>query len=85
MHALIAFEFELGLFALVLGSTGWQEVCGSRSRCPKSGNLAWRRGVAAVRLVFETGGRFDNIPDHHHRDRFCLLHPFLKLFQITSH
>jgi len=62
MHALIAFEFELGLFSLILGATGLaNRFVGIVPDALKAGILLGA-GVAAVRLVFEKGGRFDNFP-----------------------
>jgi len=62
MHALIAFEFELGLFSLILGATGLaNRFVGIVPDALKAGILLGA-GVAAVRLVFEKGGRFDSFP-----------------------
>jgi hypothetical protein len=62
MHALIAFEFELGLFALVLGSTGLAKKFVDLVPDALKAGILLGAGVAAVRLVFETGGRFDKYP-----------------------
>lgn len=62
MHALIAFEMELGLFALFLGVTGLaKRFVDIVPDALKSGILLGA-GIAAVRLVFEKGGRFDSYP-----------------------
>jgi hypothetical protein len=62
IHALIAFEMELGIFALLLGSTGLaKKFVDIVPDALKSGILIGA-GVAAVRLVFEKGGRFDSYP-----------------------
>ena len=61
MHALIAFQLELGLVSLIPGCDGsCQAICGHRSRRVEGRHLLGA-GVAAVRLVFEKGGRFDSI------------------------
>ncbi|MGO9568199.1 MAG: hypothetical protein ACLP5H_11715 [Desulfomonilaceae bacterium] len=62
MHALIAFEFELGLFALVLGMTGLAKRFVDLVPDALKAGILLGAGVAAVRLVFETGGRFDKYP-----------------------
>ncbi len=62
MHALIAFECELGLFALVLGSTGLAKRFVDLVPDALKAGILLGAGVAAVRLVFETGGRFDKYP-----------------------
>jgi hypothetical protein len=62
MHALIAFEFELGLFALVLGTTGLAKRFVDLVPDALKAGILLGAGVAAVRLVFETGGRFDKYP-----------------------
>lgn len=62
MHALIAFEMELGLLALFLGVTGLaKKFVDIVPDALKSGILLGA-GIAAVRLVFEKGGRFDSYP-----------------------
>jgi len=62
MHALIAFEFELGLFALGLGGTGLAKRFVDLVPDALKAGILLGAGVAAVRLVFETGGRFDKYP-----------------------
>ncbi len=62
MHALIAFEFELGLFALLLGTTGLAKRFVDLVPDALKAGILLGAGVAAVRLVFETGGRFDKYP-----------------------
>ena len=62
VQALIAFEMELGIFSFVLGSTGLaKKFVDVVPDALKSGILIGA-GVAAVRLVFEKGGRFDSYP-----------------------
>lgn len=62
MHALIAFEFELGLLTFLLGATGLaKRVVDLVPDALKSGILIGA-GIAAVRLVFNTGGNFDKYP-----------------------
>jgi hypothetical protein len=62
MHALIAFEMELGIFALFLGSTGLaKKFVDIVPDALKSGILLGA-GIAAVRLVFDKNGNFDHYP-----------------------
>ena len=62
MHALIAFEFELGLLTFFLGATGLaKRVVELVPDALKSGILIGA-GIAAVRLVFNAGGSFDKYP-----------------------
>ncbi len=62
MHALIAFEFELGLFSLLLGGTGLAKKFVEIVPDALKAGILLGAGVAAVRLVFEKGGRFDLFP-----------------------
>lgn len=62
MHALIAFEFELGLFALILGATGLAKKFVDLVPDALKAGILLGAGVAAVRLVFQAGGRFDLYP-----------------------
>lgn len=62
MHALIAFEFELGLFSLLLGATGLAKRFVDIVPDALKAGVLLGAGVAAVRLVFEKGGRFDTFP-----------------------
>lgn len=62
MHALIAFEFELGVVTFVLGATGLaKKVVDMVPDALKAGILIGA-GIAAVRLVFNPGGSFDKYP-----------------------
>lgn len=62
LHALIAFEFELGALTLFLGATGLaRRVVNMVPDALKSGILIGA-GIAAVRLVFNPGGSFDKYP-----------------------
>ena len=62
MHALIAFEFELGACTLFLGATGLaKKVVDLVPDALKAGILIGA-GIAAVRLVFNAGGSFDKYP-----------------------
>lgn len=62
MHALIAFEMELGVLTLFLGATGLaKKVVNLVPDALKSGILIGA-GIAAVRLVFNAGGSFDKYP-----------------------
>jgi len=62
MHALIAFEMELGIFALLLGATGLAKKFVDIVPDPLKAGILLGAGLAAVRLVFEKGGRFDSFP-----------------------
>ncbi|HAJ26958.1 MAG TPA: hypothetical protein DCG53_06885 [Syntrophus sp. (in: bacteria)] len=62
MHALIAFEFELGLFSFILGSTGLAKRFVNLIPDALKAGILLGAGIAAVRLVFEQGGRFDMYP-----------------------
>lgn len=62
IQALIAFEFELGVLSLILGATGLaKRFVDMVPDAIKSGILLGA-GIAAVRLVFQSGGRFDSYP-----------------------
>lgn len=62
MHALIAFEFELGLFSLLLGATGLAKRFVDLVPDALKSGILLGAGIAAVRLVFQHGGRFDLYP-----------------------
>lgn len=62
MHALIAFEFELGVFSLILGATGLASRFVRLVPDALKAGILLGAGVAAVRLVFNKGGRFDLYP-----------------------
>ena len=62
MHALIAFEFELGLLSLILGVTGLAKKFVDLVPDALKAGILLGAGIAAVRLVFEKGGRFDTYP-----------------------
>ncbi len=62
MHALIAFEFELGLLSLLLGATGLAKKFVELVPDALKAGILLGAGIAAVRLVFEKGGRFDTYP-----------------------
>lgn len=62
MHALIAFEFELGALSLILGGTGLAKKFVELVPDALKAGILLGAGVAAVRLVFEAGGRFDTYP-----------------------
>lgn len=62
MHALIAFEFELGLFSLILGMTGLAKRFVDLVPDALKAGILLGAGIAAVRLVFQHGGRFDLYP-----------------------
>jgi hypothetical protein len=62
MHALIAFQFELGLFSLILGATGLAKRFVDLVPDALKAGILLGAGIAAVRLVFQEGGRFDKYP-----------------------
>ncbi|WP_312561591.1 hypothetical protein [Anaerospora sp.] len=62
IHALIAFEFELGLFSLLLGMTGLAKRFVDLVPDALKSGILLGAGIAAVRLVFQPGGRFDMYP-----------------------
>ena len=62
IHALIAFEFELGLFSLILGLTGLAKRFVDLVPDALKAGILLGAGIAAVRLVFQHGGRFDLYP-----------------------
>ncbi|MGA2028243.1 MAG: hypothetical protein ABSH17_14420 [Syntrophobacteraceae bacterium] len=62
MHALIAFECELGVLSLLLGATGLAKRFVDLVPDALKAGILLGAGVAAVRLVFEAGGRFDHYP-----------------------
>ena len=62
MHALIAFELELGLVSFFLGATGLAKRFVSIVPDALKAGILVGAGIAAVRLVFDKGGRFDLYP-----------------------
>jgi len=62
MHALIAFECELGVLSLILGATGLAKKFVDLVPDALKAGILLGAGVAAVKLVFEAGGRFDHYP-----------------------
>jgi hypothetical protein len=62
LHALIAFEFELGLISLLLGATGLAKRFVDLVPDALKAGILLGAGIAAVRLVFQHGGRFDLYP-----------------------
>lgn len=62
MHALIAFELELGVFSLLLGMTGLAKRFVDLVPDALKSGILLGAGIAAVRLVFQHGGRFDLYP-----------------------
>ncbi|WKL23600.1 hypothetical protein QYR00_24060 (plasmid) [Agrobacterium tumefaciens] len=62
VHALIAFQMMLGVFAIGIGMTGMaHRVVAAIPQAIKSGVIIGA-GIAAVISVFQVGGRFDNFP-----------------------
>lgn len=62
MHALIAFQFELGALSLLLGVTGLARRFVELVPDALKAGILLGAGIAAVRLVFQHGGRFDLYP-----------------------
>ena len=62
MHALIAFQAELGLLSLILGMTGLAKRFVDLVPDALKAGILLGAGIAAVRLVFQHGGRFDLYP-----------------------
>ena len=62
IHALIAFEMELGIVAFLLGSTGLAKKFVDIVPDALKAGILLGAGVAAVKLVFDPGQRFDHFP-----------------------
>lgn len=62
MHALIAFEFLLGLLAFVLGVTGLGKKMIKIVPAAMQSGIIVGAGIAAVVVVFKTGSHFDKTP-----------------------
>ena len=62
VHALIAFQMMLGLFAIVLGRLGWAARVVRLVPPALKAGIIMGAGVAAVVVVFESGGRFEQFP-----------------------
>ncbi|AHF06388.1 hypothetical protein [Desulfitobacterium metallireducens] len=62
MHALIAFEMELGLLAFLLGSTGLAKKFVTIVPDALKSGILIGAGIAAVKLVFDPGLKFDTAP-----------------------
>lgn len=58
MHALIAFEMELGIVALFLGATGLAKRFVAIVPDALKAGILLGAGIAAVRLVFDASGRY---------------------------
>ena len=62
VHALIAFQFMLGVFSITLGATGLaSKVVSLIPSAIKAGVLVGA-GIAAVQSLFVEGGRFETFP-----------------------
>ena len=62
VFALVAFQLTLGVFAILLGSTGMaRKLVGLIPPAIKSG-VIMGAGLAAIMAVFKEGGRFDSYP-----------------------
>ncbi len=62
VFALVAFQLTLGVFAILLGSTGMaRKLVGLIPPAIKSG-VIMGAGLAAIMAVFKVGGRFDSYP-----------------------
>jgi len=62
LHALIAFEFELGVMALLFGVTGLAKRIINLVPDPIKAGILLGAGIAAVQLIFAPKGRFDSYP-----------------------
>lgn len=62
LHALIAFEMELGILAFVLGSTGLAKKFVDLVPDALKSGILLGAGIAAVKLVFDPGQKFDAAP-----------------------
>lgn len=62
VQALIAFELELGVLSLLLGATGLAKRFVDLVPDALKAGILLGAGIAAVRLVFQAGGRFDHYP-----------------------
>lgn len=62
MHALIAFEFSLGLLAVILGITGMGKKIINFVPAAMQSGIIMGSGFAAVMVIFKPGARFDLFP-----------------------
>lgn len=62
LHALIAFELELGVISLLFGVTGLAKRFVDLVPDALKAGILLGAGIAAVRLVFQVGGSFDRYP-----------------------
>lgn len=62
MHALIAFEMTLGIFAILLGITGLGKKVVSVVPNAMQAGIIMGAGFAAVMVIFKEGARFDTYP-----------------------
>lgn len=62
VHALIAFQMTLGVFAILLGSTGLASKVVSSIPSAIRAGIILGAGFAAVVSIFEVGGRFETFP-----------------------
>ncbi|MBY6063655.1 hypothetical protein [Pseudidiomarina sediminum] len=62
VHALIAFQMMLGLFAMVLGASGVAKKVVQLIPSAMKAGVIMGAGLAAVAVVFKEGGRFETYP-----------------------
>ncbi|KFZ28226.1 membrane protein [Pseudidiomarina atlantica] len=62
VHALIAFQMLLGLFAIVLGASGAAKRVVQLIPSAIKAGIIMGAGLAAVAVVFDDGGRFESYP-----------------------
>lgn len=62
VHALIAFQLTLGLFSILLGTTGLARRVVSLIPAAIKSGIIMGAGIAAIVVVFKAGGRFDTYP-----------------------
>ncbi|GAF56520.1 hypothetical protein JCM18901_2253 [Psychrobacter sp. JCM 18901] len=62
VHALIAFQMMLGLFAIFLGASGAAKRVVHLIPSAIKAGIIMGAGLAAVSVVFQAGGRFETYP-----------------------
>jgi len=62
MHALIAFEMELGIVSFILGASGLAKKFVDIVPDALKAGILLGAGVSAVKLVFDPGAKFDSAP-----------------------
>ncbi len=77
MHALVAFEITLGVFAIILGLTGIAGKIISLIPSSIKGGIILGSGISAIFMIFKTGGKFEVMP---YTTAICLIVAFFLLF-----